>query len=54
MTLHDFWNNADGYYNFISRNGEEIDDMDYPIETEVLDIRHIECEQYEVMLDVEV
>ena len=53
MTLKEFWNNADGVYDFINKNGETIDDMSYPLETEVLDIRNIEGEQYEVTLNVE-
>ena len=53
-TLRDFWNTADGVYDFIDKNGISIDDMDYPLETEVLSERLIEGEQYEVMLNVEV
>ena len=32
-TLKDFWNNADGIYNFVDKNGVIIDDMDYPLGT---------------------
>lgn len=53
-TLRDFWNTADGVYDFVDKNGVSIDDMDYPLETEVLNERLIEGEQYEVMLNVEV
>ena len=53
MTLKEFWNNANGVYDFINKNGETIDDMKYSLETEVLDIRNIEGEQYEVTLNVE-
>ena len=53
-TLRDFWNTADGVYDFVDKNGISIDDMDYPLETEVLMERLIEGEQYEVMLNVEV
>lgn len=53
-TLRDFWNEFDGVVDFFNKNGEEIDDMDYPLETEVLNERLIEGEQYEVMLNVEV
>ena len=51
-TLRDFWNNADGCYNFVNLNGDKIDDMDYPIETEVLNVKHIKGEEYEVTLNV--
>ena len=51
-TLRDFWNNADGYYTFVNLNGEKIDDMNYPIETEVLRVKHIKNEEYEVTLNV--
>ena len=53
-TLRDFWNEADGIYDFVDKIGVSIDDMDYPLETEVLSERLIEGEQYEVMLNVEV
>ena len=44
-TLRDFWNKADGV---------SIDDMNYPLEIEVLNERLIEGEQYEITLNVEV
>lgn len=53
-TLRDFWDTADGIYDFVDKNGVSIDDMDYPLETEVLNERLIEGEQYEVMLNVEI
>lgn len=53
-TLKDFWNEASGIYNFVDKNGASIDDMDYPLETEVLRMRWIDGEQYEVMLNVEI
>lgn len=31
-TLRDFWNNADGCYNFVNLNGDKIDDMGFEIE----------------------
>lgn len=37
-TLKDFWNNADGVYDFVNKNGVNINDMDYPLETEILNI----------------
>lgn len=51
-TLKEFWDKADGIYDFINKNGESIDDMYYPLETEVLGVRNIEGEQYEVTLNV--
>lgn len=52
-TLEDFWKNAKGVVvNFINRNGESVDDMDYSITTKINNIRHIEADQYEVELDV--
>ena len=52
-TLRDFWNEASGIYDFIDKNGVSIDDMDYPLETKILNERLIEGEQYEITLDVE-
>lgn len=52
-TLKDFWSKADGVYDFVDKNGVSIDDMDYPLETEILNERLIEGEQYEITLDVE-
>ena len=49
-TLRDFWNKADGVYDFVDKNGVSIDDMNYPLEIEVLN----EGEQYEITLNVEV
>lgn len=49
-----FWNKADGVYDFVDKNGVSIDDMNYPLETEVLNERLIEDEQYEITLNVEV
>lgn len=53
-TLRDFWNEADGAYDFVDKNGISIDDMNYTLETEVLNERLIEGEQYEITLNVEV
>jgi hypothetical protein len=52
-TLRDFWNEADGVYDFVDKNGVSID-MNYPLETEVLNERLVEGEQYEITLNVEV
>lgn len=52
-TLKDFWNEANGIYDFVDKNGNSIDNMNYPLETEVLNGRLIEGEQYEIMLNVE-
>lgn len=53
-TLRDFWNKADGVYDFVDKNGMSINDMNYPLETEVLNERLVEGEQYEIILNVEV
>lgn len=47
-------NKADGVYDFVDKNGMSINDMNYPLETEVLNERLIEGEQYEITLNVEV
>ncbi|MFR4681871.1 MAG: hypothetical protein ACLT9M_05925 [Anaerobutyricum hallii] len=53
-TLRDFWNKTDGVYDFVDKNGVSIDDMNYPLETEVLNERLIEGEQYEITLNVDI
>lgn len=53
-TLRHFWNKADGVYDFVDKNGMSINDMNYPLETEVLNERFVEGEQYEITLNVEV
>lgn len=53
-TLRDFWNKANGVYDFVDKNGLSIDDMNYPLETEILNERLIEGEHYEIALNVEV
>lgn len=52
-TLRDFWNKENRIYYFVDKNGVSIDDMNYTLETEVLNERLIEGEQYEITLDVE-
>lgn len=52
-TLQEFWENAaEAVVDFVNKNGETIDDMDYPLDTKVNLVRHIELDQYEVELDV--
>lgn len=53
-TLRDFWNKANGVYDFVDKNGLSIDDINYPLETEILNERLIEGEHYEIALNVEV
>ena len=53
MTLREFWNTYSGVVNFVNRKGKTVDDMDYPLDTKVKDIRHIKEDQYEVRLDCE-
>lgn len=45
-TLMDFWNKADGIYDFVDKKGVAIDDMDYPLETEILNEVLIEGEHH--------
>lgn len=53
-TLRDFWNKANGVYDFVDKNGLSIDDMNYPLETEILNERLIEGEHYEIALNVDI
>ena len=50
MTLREFWKEADGVYDFVNEDGKCIDDMDYSLDTEVLDIRKVDELKCEVML----
>lgn len=52
-TLKEFWKNADGVYYFIDKNGNDIDNVDCPLDTKILNERHIENEEYEITLDIE-
>ena len=52
-TLKEFWNSVSVIYNFVDRNGVSIDEVDYPIETEVLEERLVADNEYEVRLNVE-
>lgn len=51
-TLRDFWNNFDGVVDFFNKNGEEIDDMDYPLETEILEEKETSTGYWQVILNV--
>jgi len=53
-TLKNFWNEANGIYDSVDKNGVSIDDMNYPLSTKVLKERLIESEQYEIMLNVDI
>lgn len=52
-TLKEFWNDASGIYNFLNKKGEHIDDMEYPLETEILDERLIKEDTWDIMLNVD-
>ena len=51
-TLREFWNNFDGVVNFFNKNGEEIDDMNYPLETEILEEKETSTGYWQVVLNV--
>jgi hypothetical protein len=52
-TLRDFWNEFDGVVDFFNKHGEEIDDMDYPLETEILEERETSIGYWQIILNVE-
>jgi len=51
-TLREFWTNADGVCDFFNKNGEEIDDTDYPLETEVLEEKETSTGYTQIILNV--
>lgn len=51
-TLKEFWNDFDGVVDFFDKNGEKIDDMDYPLEIEVLEEREINTGYWQVVLNI--
>lgn len=51
-TLRDFWMEFDGVVDFFDRNGESIDDMDFPLETKVLEEKETSSGYWQVVLDV--
>ena len=51
-TLREFWNDFDGVVDFFNKNGEEIDDMNYPLETEILEEKETSTEYWQVVLNV--
>lgn len=51
-TLCEFWCNANGIYDFYNRDGEVINDMDYPLETVVLSETRMTNGCIKVTLDV--
>lgn len=50
-TLKEFWHNFDGVVDFFNKNGEEVNDMDYPLETEILEEKET-TGYWQVVLDV--
>ncbi len=51
-TLKEFWYNFDGVVDFFNKNGEEIDDMNYPLETEILEEKETSTGYRQVVLNV--
>lgn len=51
-TLREFWNDFDGVVDFLNKNGEEINDMDYPLETEILEEKETSTGYCQVILNV--
>ena len=51
-TLRDFWNEFDGVADFFNKNGEEIDDMNYSLETEILEEKETSTGYWQVILNV--
>ena len=51
-TLRDFWNDFDGVVDFFNKNGEEIDDMNYPLETEIIEEIETSTGYWQVILNV--
>lgn len=51
-TLREFWRDFCGVVDFFNTSGEKIDDMDYPLDTEVLDEQEISPDYWKVTLNV--
>ena len=51
-TLRDFWYDFAGVVDFFNKNGESVDDMDYPLETEVLEEKETSTGYWKVILNV--
>ena len=51
-TLRDFWNDFDGVVDFFNKSGESIDDMDYPLKTEILEEKETSTGYWQVVLNV--
>ena len=51
-TLREFWHNFDGVVDFFNKNGEEIDDMNFELETEILEEKETSTGYWQVVLDV--
>ena len=52
QTLREFWNDFDGVVDFFNKNGEEINDMNYPLETEILEEKETSTGYWQVVLNV--
>ena len=51
-TLRDFWNEFNGVADFFNKRGESIDDMNYPLETEILEEKETSAGYWQVILNV--
>lgn len=51
-TLKDFWQNFSGIVDFFDKNGQEIDDMDYPLDTQILEEKEMKDDYRQVTLNV--
>ena len=47
-----FWNEFNGVVDFFNKCGESIDDMDYPLETEILEEKETNAGYWQVILNV--
>ena len=46
MTLKEFWQEYEGTIDFIDNSGKSVDDMDYPDETKIKEIREMGTDCY--------
>lgn len=51
-TINDVFANLTGVFDIFNKNGEEIDDLEYPDDTEVLDVLQTDKEYYQVIMNV--
>lgn len=51
-TINDVFEKLTGVFDIFNKNGEEIDDLDYSDNTEVLDVVLTDTEYYQVIMNV--